>query len=167
MQGADPHANKNGCSRHLSGQTALCSLIVSYRVDLLVCVWVQGAEAGAGSSTTANSLPGSSAAGHSEAAASLDPSPGTPQPPASAATGHTTGQTKQTSDGESLEAARKAEKARREAKAGGAASKGQQAQGRGQQAEGKGQQAQGGAQTQPQQQVSRQLRSFRVGTLVH
>ncbi|KAL0046515.1 hypothetical protein WJX82_002614 [Trebouxia sp. C0006] len=115
----------------------------------------QGAEAGAGSSTTANSLPGSSAAGHSEAAASLDPSPGTPQPPASAATGHTTGQTKQTSDGESLEAARKAEKARREAKAGGAASKGQQAQGRGQQAEGKGQQAQGGAQTQPQQQAVR------------
>jgi len=126
---------------------------------------VQGAEAGAGGSTTANSLPGSSAAGHSEAASSLNPAPGTSQAPA--ATDNTTGQTKQKSDGESLEAARKAEKARREAKAGGGASKGQQAQGRGQQAEGKGQQAQAAAQTQPQQQVSEQLRSFRVGSLVH
>ena len=115
---------------------------------------MQGAEAGAGSSTTANSLPGSSAAGHSEAAGSLSPAPATSQAPA--ATDSATGQIKQKSDGESLEAARKAEKARREAKAGGGASKGQHAQGRGQQAEGKGQQAQAAAQTQPQQQVSEQ-----------
>jgi len=127
---------------------------------------MQGSEAGTGSSTTANGLPGSSAAGHTEAAGSLDPAPGISQAPAPAATDNTTGHIKQQSDGQSLEAARKAEKARREAKAGGGASKGQQAQGRGQQVEGKGQQAQAGAQTQPQQQVSEQLRSFHVGSLV-
>ncbi len=128
---------------------------------------MQGAEAGAGSFTTANSLPGSSAAAHPEAAGTLNPAPGTSQALAPAATDNATGQTKQQSDGESLEAARKAEKARREAKAGGGASKGQHAQGRGQQAEGKGQQAQAAAQTQLQQQVSEHLRSFRVGSLVH
>ncbi|KAL0022374.1 hypothetical protein WJX77_005710 [Trebouxia sp. C0004] len=114
----------------------------------------QGAEAATGGSTTAHGLSGSSAAGHTEAAASVNPSPAT-SPALAAATGNTAGQTKQQSDGESLEAGRKAEKARREAKAGGGASKEQHAQGKGEQTEGKGQQAQGAAQTQPQQQAVR------------
>ena len=131
---------------------------MAFQVALLLVILsveVQGAEASAGSFTTADGLPGSSAAGHTEAAGSLDPASGTSQAPAPAATGNTTGHIKQQSDEQSLEAARKAEKARREAKAGGGPSKGQHAQGKGEQTEGKGQQAQAGAQTQPQQQVSK------------
>ncbi|KAL0030916.1 hypothetical protein WJX79_000862 [Trebouxia sp. C0005] len=113
----------------------------------------QGVEGGTGSSTTANSLPGRSAAGHTEAAGSLDPAPATSQAPAPAVTDKTTGQAKQTSDGESLEAAKKAEKARREAKAGAGASKEQH--GKGGQTEAKEQQAQAAAQAQPQHQAVR------------